>query len=224
MKSIASSYILLFILFIPLDLMAASYDICGTLRYWDNRIRHSNQAGSKVQGSNFTPVDRPARRVKLYLYDQDGCKDLEPGCYDLINGTNLDDLLATTYSGSSTGEYCFTGIGENEDVYILSKFESDDTEVRNASDNYTAIFSHTIDNYGTPNPWNPYGGDLTMNWNTSCPARTTGYCSSSTYVVTDFARKSAILQSAVDVDVLVSPDSHFHPRGDHCQLSPKPGL
>lgn len=207
--------LLVFIFFATPSLaFAGYYNVCGTLRYWDSRTQRAY--GSKVAPISGTNWNRPARRVLLYLFDQDGaCNDHHPfNCSE-----NDDDFLQSAYSDPTTGAFCFFGIGDLEDIYILTKYESDDTQVLNDDDAHPVTFSDTVWNFGS-------GGNLTKNWNITCTNdsrnNVQGLCDGEVDVATWFMLSEGyanILDSAVQVDWLISPDTLFHPNGHNEKIS-----
>lgn len=181
------SVMLSIFLFAP-SIALAQYDVCGTLTFFDTRTDRSNVSGSKLTWSTYN-TNQPLRWSKIHLYDQDGCNDYNSGCSD---GGN-DDFLATTYTNSS-GEFCFTGIGGAEDVYLVFEFESHDGQVK-WGQGWTAVaYSHTI--------WN-IGGDISnMNFSATCFTENDGECSNrakaNEYPVTQ--GMANMLAAIIDVD------------------------
>lgn len=179
---------------------AQGYTVCGFAKYFDTRSERA--PGSVVAGNgNYNTA---ARRVKLYLYDQDNCKDADPGCND--SGANLDDLLGSVYSHHEDGSFCFNSVPVGNDVYILTKYESDDTRLR---------FDGDINLIATsPTDWD-IAANLTKNFNLTC-YNSTGNATCANRAEADLypthQNFANALATAVDVDVLVT-DSLYHTNG-----------
>ena len=211
-KSMIAPLFLVGLLLFSSNAHAANYDVCGTLSYWDSRSNRSDLPGSKLgqpQGQ-----DSAARRVIVYLWDQNGsCNDNRTSC-----GETDDIELGWTYSGASDGTFCFYNINGAYDVYYLTEFWSDDTEVRLSDGSSAVVVSQTSWNFANVSSENPDGGDITKNWSITCynnPACGSQYLANF-YPLTE--SMANILQSAVDVDVLVT-DSDFQLNGPHGRIT-----
>lgn len=196
--------ILMFLmLLLPATASAVTNDICGHVYFQDSRTNLSSLTGSRVKppslglyGAQYAP------RVLIYLFDERGsCNDADSNCYE------ADDLLlGSTYTNATSdlGHYCFYDVPGTADVYLKTRYESDDTEVRDSTGSLFSATSTTRENF-------VQSGDQTLDWNISCPRSV--YQSSCYYVSAPEESFAAILMSAVDVDYLIIDDGDFHRNG-----------
>lgn len=186
---------------------AFALSICGTLRYWDDRNERSSGSGSKLAPSTEN-TNRPARRVLLSLYEQKGnCNDFDASCNDLDD----DDFTASVYSNATDGSFCFNNLPSGRDWYYLTRYESDDTDVQvNSGPSGGHILGVSRTKFNVTST-------VTKNWNITCvddtENNTEGYCDGNTEANGLFGAwipYANILDSMVDVDWLISPDTLFH--------------
>lgn len=129
--------------------------VCGVVKYWD--LRTDRDEDSYLKSSTFQ-TNQPARRLKLYLMDKDG---LWHDYWEANEGD--DDVIAVTYTNSVSGAYCFYNVPGDQDLYLMAKFESDDTEAKDSRDIYNYVASREVHYDWTS------GGNRTLNWNITCP-------------------------------------------------------
>lgn len=146
------------------------HPVCGKITYFDSRTSHRNGTGSYLPTSG-SDTNRPAKYVKVYLYDLDGsCIDFEDNCSE----ENSDDLLGTAYT-DEVGEYCFNNIGDQEDLYLMTEYETLDINM------YTGVGSQTYQKYRATSPWSSntvYNDEhIDFDWSITCPKSLSGLCS-----------------------------------------------
>lgn len=186
----------------PCALFAQYYSVCGTAYYYDYREKRDNS--TTLLKATDKGTNRPARRTKVYLMDEDGVYNDYTEAFE-----GDDDVLGSTYTDASTGAFCFHNVGGAEDIYVLTKYESDDTEVKTDTGTVYTASPRVEVNFGR----NIYD----YNFSISCPDETDGTCDSSYQATVTYAlqnRVANILQTGVDVDILVA-DSDYHRNGNN---------
>ena len=133
----------------------ADVDVCGTVRFWDDRTVTSNANGSflpQLSGDR----NKPMLNIDIHIMDQDGaCIDDEPLCSE-----SDDDLLGIVTTSSVDGSYCLLGVGLAEDVYLKTEYKGEHFEI--LPDSITAISTSTrveVD----------ISTNITFDWNVTCP-------------------------------------------------------
>ncbi len=128
---------------------ADAYDVCGTIRHWDNRARRSDVAGSHVVTSS-NQTNRPVATLRVELWDQDGdCQDFLGGCDETD-----DDYLDFDVTDAN-GWYCMTQSGV-QDIYLKTNYTTAWGEVRSSTSGIVrtskTIFVNTTNRYS--HHWN----------------------------------------------------------------------
>lgn len=178
------------ILFLATGMSTAhAVDVCGTIKFWDDRSITSNRDGSFLPtlGSNKNAY---AYAVTIQVMDMDGsCIDDAAGCSETD-----DDELGEVTTSEEDGSYCVTGLELNEDIYLRTEYTGADFIISPDSDTAISVSTARYDDVTS---------NLTFNWNITCvdDARnaTNGECDSQSDVDTYFSdeRDWSVLAASV---------------------------
>ena len=164
-----------FILTIVLLVSSPSYaaigyhDVCVHVSYFDTRTGRSNNSGSYLT-TGTANTNRNVKFVKVFLYDMDGlCQDHKSNCSE-----GDDDILGTLYMNSS-GEACFPSIGDQEDLYFLTDYETSYVNMYTSENNNEYERFYASSSTFVNAVYNDFHLPK-MEWNISCPSFTGGSC------------------------------------------------
>ena len=145
------------ILIYPSAAFAGYFTVCGTATFWDDLDKRTTSSGSKL--TTFQNNNHPLSYLKVEIWDQDGqCQD------HFLDCPETDDDILGTDTADSSGDYCFSSIGDLEDIYILTRYQAPGLQVKSSSGSTPVRASYpTLFNFG-----NGGSGNFDLDFSATC--------------------------------------------------------